>query len=71
MSSTSQFDEVLDAAERLPIDAQEELVSILRKRLAAHGRQRILADILESRRDFEEGKCRPMTPDEIMREIQS
>jgi hypothetical protein len=69
--NTSALDEVLDAAERLPLDAQEELVSILRRRLAEHGRERILADILESRKEFAEGKCRPATPDEIMREIES
>ena len=61
MPDTSALDEVLDAAERLPLDAQEELISILRRRLAEHGRERILADIVESRKEFaEENVVRPL-----------
>ena len=71
MSSVMALDEVLDAAERLPLDAQEELVAILRKRLAERGRERIVNDILEARQEFAAGKCRPATPDEILREIES
>jgi hypothetical protein len=71
MANTAALDEVLDAAEKLPLDAQEELVALLRKRLAARGRERILADIRESQEEFAAGKCRAATPDEILREIQS
>jgi hypothetical protein len=71
MSDIVALDEVLDAAEKLPFDVQEELVAILRKRLAERGRERIIADIREARQEFAAGKCRPASPDEILREIQS
>src|SRR5205807_6280432 len=32
-------------------------------------RARLLADVWEARREFAEGRCKPATPDEIMREI--
>ena len=69
MSQQLRFDEVLDAADQLSLDEQRELIAILNRRLALAGRQRLLEEVEEARKDFAAGKCLPATPDEIMRDI--
>jgi hypothetical protein len=71
MSQTTQFGEVLDAADHLSSDEKEELIAILRRRLAEEGRKRVVADVQESKREFNTGTCRPASADELMREIAS
>ncbi len=63
------FRDVLEAADQLSQDEQEELIAILRRRLARAARQRLAAEIQEARQEFSEGRCSPATPDELMREI--
>ncbi len=70
-AQTSTFDQALDAVEKLTLDEQAALTDIVRKRIAEGRRQQILEDIQESRRELAEGKARPATVDEIMREILS
>lgn len=69
MATVMQFGEVLDAADHLSRDEQEELIGILHRRLAQASRQRLVAEIKEARQEFAEGRCLPMTPGELMREI--
>jgi hypothetical protein len=69
MTAAMPFGEVLEAADQLSTDEQQELIAILNRRLAQVGRQRIVADVQESRQEFAEGRCHPATPDELMREI--
>lgn len=69
--STLPFSEVVEAVDRLSIDEQEAIVDILRHRLAERGRKRVVAEVEEARREFVEGGCRPVTPDELMDEILS
>jgi hypothetical protein len=69
MTQTLPFGEVLEAADQLSHDEQEELVAILRKRLAQAARQRVVADVQEARREFAAGQCVPATADQLMREI--
>ena len=69
MTQEMPFAEVLEAADHLSADEQEELIAILHRRLALAARKRLVADIQDARREFAEGKCKPATPDEIMREI--
>lgn len=71
MNEQSAFDDVLDAAERLDVEAQEELLSILSRRLAERGRERVTATVAEARRELAAGQCPPMTAEEIVREAQS
>lgn len=65
------FAEVLDAAERLDVDAQSELVAILSRRLAERGRERVAATVAQARREFAAGQCLPVTATELVRETQS
>jgi hypothetical protein len=63
------FGEVLDAADHLSLDEQQQLVEILNLRLAQAARARLVADVQEARAEFAEGRSVPATPDELMREI--
>jgi hypothetical protein len=69
MAHELPFGEVLEAAEHLSHDEQEELIAILHRRLAQAARQRLATEVQEARREFLEGRCLPATPDELMREI--
>ena len=71
MSQQSTFADVLDAAEQLDVEAQEELVTVLSRRLAARGRERVAASVAQARQEFTAGQCQPMTAAEIVREAQS
>ena len=71
MSQQNAFADVLEAAEQLDVDAQAELVAILRRRLAERGRERVAATVAQARREFAAGQCQPMTAAEVVREAQS
>ena len=69
MSIAMPFGDVIEAADQLSQDEQYELIGILNRRLAQAGRQQLATDIAEARREFAEGRCIPVTPEELMREI--
>ena len=69
MSKVMQFGDVLEAADDLTLDDQEELVAILRKRIVEHRREKLAAEIQAAYQEFAEGGCRPVTPDELMAEV--
>ena len=69
MTHVMPFGEVLEAADQLSQDEQQELIAILNRRLAQANRQRVAAEIQEARQEFAEGRCLPASPDELMREI--
>jgi hypothetical protein len=71
MSNKLAFDDVLDAAEQLDVEAQAELVAIMTRRLAERGRERVAATVAEARQEFAAGQCQPMTAAEIVREATS
>jgi hypothetical protein len=71
MRQRIRFDELIEAVEGLPDDAQAELVGVIRRRLAERGRQRVVEDVRQAQKEFAEGKCSETTPDDIMREIES
>jgi ribosomal protein S4 len=69
MSQLLPFREVLEAADHLSEEEQEELVAILHRRLAQAARRRLAGEVKEARQEFAEGRCSPATPDELMGEI--
>jgi hypothetical protein len=69
MTPVMLFGDVLEAADHLSLEEQQELIAILQRRLAEAGRQRLIAEVQEARQQFAAGQCRPVTPDELMREI--
>ena len=62
MTRALPFAEVLEAADHLSLDEQEELIAILHRRWAQAARQRLAAEIQEARQEFAEGRCLPATP---------
>ena len=71
MAQRIRFDELIEAVEGLPDEAQAELVDVIRRRLAERGRARIVEEVQQARKEFAEGKCSETTPDDVMREIES
>jgi hypothetical protein len=63
------FGEVLEAADHLSEDEQQELIAILNRRLAQAARTWLAVELQEARQEFAERRCLPATPDELMREI--
>ncbi len=71
MTQRIRFDELIEAVEGLPDEAQAELVEVIRRRLAERGRQRVVEEVRRARAEFTQGKCSETTPDDLMREIES
>ena len=67
----TKFADVLEAVEELPTEEKEELIRILQNRLNEARRNQLKDEIENSRREFEQGLCKPATVDEIMREVLS
>jgi len=71
MSSRSKvtFQDVLDMIESLPEEQQENLISIIRRRLIEHKREVLAERINEAREEYRLGKVRRGTVDDLMNEI--
>lgn len=65
------LDDALDAAERLEPEDQAELVSILSRRLAERGRQRVIASVAEANQEYDAGQCRSASPKDLIDEALS
>jgi hypothetical protein len=66
-----RFADILDVVEELPPEDQAELVAIVRRRLIERGREELAKEVLEARSDFQAGRCRPQTTEEILRDLLS
>ena len=58
MPETMLFADVVDAADALSDDEQEELIAILRKRAAERGREQMIRECLEAEAEFAAGNYR-------------
>ena len=65
------FAEILEAAEQLPLEDQENLIDILQKRLRDRRRAYLVKDVQEAQKEFADGNCQPVTPEQLMEEILS
>jgi hypothetical protein len=65
----STFADLLEAAEQLLPEEQENLIHILKNRLRDKKRPELVNDLAEAQQEFAEGKCKPMTPEGIMEEL--
>ena len=63
------FSDVIEAIDQLSHDEQEELIDVVRRRLAEARRRRLAAEVEEAREEFASGQCRTVTPQELVREI--
>lgn len=64
-----RFADLVEMIDRLPLDERESLVDVVRKRIADDGRRRVAASIRSARREHGRGRCKPATPEELLREI--
>ena len=71
MATPLPFGDIVESAAGLTVEDQESLIEILRNRLRESRRAELVKDVLDAGKEFEEGRCRPATPDELMREISS
>jgi hypothetical protein len=69
MAERMLFGEVLDAVDELEPEEQETLVEIVSRRIAERGRKRVLADVQEARREYENGGCPQTTVNELIKTI--
>lgn len=65
------FAEILERAEELPLEDQENLINILQNRLRDKSRAARVRDVEEAQQEFASGKCQPVTPEQLMEEILS
>ena len=66
MEHALRFGDVVEAADRLTLDEQEELVEIVRKRMVAKRRGELLLDIEEAEHEYRQGSCGVMTANEVV-----
>jgi SOS-response transcriptional repressor LexA len=71
MGNMTSFGEVLEAADKLSMEEQETLIDILHRRMIERRRAELARDIRETQKEFQEGKCKPVTPDKLMKEVLS
>lgn len=63
-----RFSDIVDAISQLPPDDQLALVQILKQRLAAEERSKIVADVAEARDEYQRGGLEPRSAGSIMDE---
>ncbi|MFQ5865752.1 MAG: hypothetical protein ACE5IW_11045 [bacterium] len=71
MGNTISFGQVLEAADKLSLEEQETLIGILHRRMIERRREELAQDIKEAQKEFREGKCKPVTVDQLMKEMLS
>ncbi|GCA73586.1 hypothetical protein MiTe_00403 [Microcystis aeruginosa NIES-2520] len=71
MAIQTTFAEILEAAEQLPLEDQENLIHILQNRLRDQKRTELIRDVQAAQQEFAQGQCQPLTPEQIMEEILS
>lgn len=71
MENAMTFSEVLESADELSLDEQETLMEVLHRRIIEHRRAGLAKEVQNAQQEFKEGKCKPTTPSELMKEILS
>jgi hypothetical protein len=69
MKKLNSFAEVLEAADKLSPDEQETMIDILYRRMIEHRRKELVKEVQEAQQEFQEGRCKPATSDEILKAI--
>ena len=69
MAKAQHFGEVLEGIETLSLEDQEILKEILHRRIVERRREELVQDVQQAWQEFQAGECRPVTPEELMKEI--
>jgi hypothetical protein len=65
------FGQILEAADELSLEEQEQLIDILSRRAADRRRGSLGREVRNARKEFKEGAAKPANPDDILSEILS
>jgi hypothetical protein len=68
--TTMTFDSLLDEIDALPADRQEELLDIVRRRLAERRRGEIAANAREARTLYTQGALQQGSVDDLLRQVE-
>ena len=71
MGKAILFNELLEAVDHLSPDEQESLIDVVRHRIAEYRRQEISKLVFSARKEYQQGKLSPETPQDIMNSILS
>ena len=71
MPKALPFGEVLEGIETLSLEDQEILKEILHRRIIERRREELVQDVQQAQQEFQAGQCRPVTPEELTKEIVS
>ena len=70
MKQTTVFDQVLDAADALPIQQQEDLVRILKSRMIDQKRESLAQSVREARAEYARGEVEKGSVADLMRDLE-
>lgn len=68
-SQVGIFQEALDIVESLPLQQQEELTDIIRRRNIERRREQLVQDIKEARAEYARGECSQGSVEDLMKEL--
>ena len=71
MPKALPFGEVLEGIDALSLEDQEILKEILHRRIIERRRGELVQDVQQAQQEFQAGQCRPVTPEELTKEILS
>ncbi len=71
MKNAMTIDNLLEIAQQLPIHDQEECVHILSRRIIEEKRKKLLIEVHKAEAEYNSGKTKKASADEIMKEILS
>jgi hypothetical protein len=69
LTISTPFQQALDVVERLPLEDQETLVDIIRRRLIEQRRAEIARNAQATRQAFQEGRASYGTVDDLRRDL--
>ncbi len=69
METPLSFAEILEAADKLSLDDQAELIEVLRHRVAERRQYVLAGEIQQAGREFEAGQRHPTSPADILKAV--
>ena len=71
MAPLQNFADILDAVDNLSREEKETFLEVLHRRFIEQRREEIAAEIQATRQEFNDGECRAVNADDLMKEIVS
>ena len=68
-AAKSDFQELIESVEALPLDDREILIDIINRRIIEQKREELVADMEESLQAYRKGEVRIGTVDDLLRDL--